>query len=190
MIDRGGGLLKPEAIFARNLTRDLEVWFPIMVLGSPETLLPGAPGWASIIAVVWLVVLALMPLFNWQRLRVGDIVAGTIVVRAPRLELNRDLAGSRSRGRSATYVFTDEQLEIYGVFELQVLEDLLRKRGKTNRQAMEVVCEKIRTKIDWDPDRRRVVPERFLRDFYAALRARLERKMLFGTRRESKHDPR
>ena len=65
---------------------------------------------------------------------------------------------------------------------------MLRHRGQTDRAAMRVVCEKIKTKIDWDRDRWKVQPERFLRDFYAALRSRLERGMLFGKRRASKHD--
>jgi hypothetical protein len=49
-----------------------------------------------------------------------------------------------------------------------------------------VVCDRILAKIDWDGPRRRVDPRRFLEDFYAAQRARLEKKMLLGKRRESK----
>jgi hypothetical protein len=48
------------------------------------------------------------------------------------------------------------------------------------------VAAKIREKIAWqgpvDDD------EAFLRAFYAALRGRLERRLLFGKRRKSKHD--
>jgi hypothetical protein len=50
---------------------------------------------------------------------------------------------------------------------------------------MLTVAEKIRAKINY-----RGKPgddERFLRDFYAALRAHLEQRMLFGERREDKY---
>ena len=35
------------------------------------------------LAAVWLLVFALMPLFNQDRLRCGDLVAGTLVVKMP-----------------------------------------------------------------------------------------------------------
>jgi len=55
-------------------------------------------------------------------------------------------------------------------------------------QALETVSEQIRRKIGWDADLRIVVnDEQFLRAFYAAMRAHLERKMLFGKRREDKY---
>ncbi len=53
-------------------------------------------------------------------------------------------------------------------------------------EAIELVCEKIKVKIRWDRTRWDVSGERFLGEFYAALRAHLERKMLFGKRQEDK----
>ena len=52
---------------------------------------------------------------------------------------------------------------------------------------MSAVCESIKTKIEWDRFSWNVDPERFLREFYAALRARLEKKMLFGKRQKDKY---
>jgi len=51
-----------------------------------------------------------------------------------------------------------------------------------------VVCERIRHKISWPETDTPVDADRFLEAFYAALRARLENRMLFGHRREDKHD--
>ena len=83
-----------------------------------------------------------------------------------------------------------EQLEIYGIYELQVLEGLLRRPGPTQREAMELVCDRIKRKIGWDPEHWNVEPYRFLVDFYAAQRQRLEGRMLMGERREFKRtDP-
>jgi hypothetical protein len=49
------------------------------------------------------------------------------------------------------------------------------------------VAEKIKVKIGWDRERWRVDNDRFLREFYAALRARLEHRMLLGERKEDKY---
>jgi hypothetical protein len=86
------------------------------------------------------------------------------------------------------YAFTREQLEIYGIHELQVLEDILR-RFEQNTLApglLEDVCERIKKKIGWPADRWQVRPLDFLESFYAAQRGRLEQKLLFGQRQERK----
>jgi len=188
VIDRRGGPLRPEAVFARNLTREVEFFIPLLVVMAPTQLLPGRPGWAVLLAIAWLFIFAFLPLFNCDRLRVGDVVGGTLVVLAPKESLLGELAGSGAAGPAEpeVYEFTPEQLAIYGIYELQVLEDVLRGRGRTNPEAILIVTEKIKRKIRWSPSRWRVDPERFLRDFYAAQRARLEKRMLLGDRRESK----
>jgi hypothetical protein len=88
----------------------------------------------------------------------------------------------------AAFVFDSAQLDIYGVYELQVLEQVLRDTSTPHHlEAMTAVAQKIRQKIGWEGTAP-AGPERFLRDFYAALRARLEHRMLLGRRRASKHD--
>ena len=52
--------------------------------------------------------------------------------------------------------------------------------------AIHTVADKIAAKIDYKPRVAAHDEERFLRDFYAALRAHLEQKLLFGQRREDK----
>jgi hypothetical protein len=149
---------------------------------------PGAPGWALVLASAWTLVFLFLPVFNKDRLRVGDLIGGTRVVRQPRTVLLPDLVdeAAGTRDQPAVHAFTDAQLAIYGIYELQVLEDVLRREpGSLGHQAtVETVAAKIRAKLEY---RGAVTDElRFLRDFYVALRAHLEQKMLFGQRRRDK----
>jgi uncharacterized RDD family membrane protein YckC len=191
VIDARGGQLENGAVLARNLVRELEVWMPLRFLLGGKVVWPGAPGWALLLAGAWTFVFLLMPLFNKDRLRVGDLIAGTRVVVQPKVLLAPDLvdertAGLTSRAPKAAYEFTEPQLGFYGVYELQVLEGLLRENaGATGYfDAIAAVTEKIQAKIGYDG--RIDDSERFLRDFYAAQRAHLEQRMLFGQRREDK----
>jgi uncharacterized RDD family membrane protein YckC len=185
-VEARGGPLTAEAIIARNLTRELELFLPLAALFAPEALFPGAPGWSRLAATAWMLVFGFLPLFNRDRLRVGDLVAGTVVVRTPTAVLLDDLAATRAREALG---FTDEQLDVYGVYELQVLEDVLRRRGQAGHEdAVRTVADKVREKIGWSAGP--VPDEAFLEAFYAALRARLERRLLFGKRRADKHDRR
>jgi uncharacterized RDD family membrane protein YckC len=183
-VEARGGPLTAEAIVARNLTRELELFLPVAALFAPEALFPGAPAWSRLAATAWMLVFGFLPLLNKDRLRVGDLVAGTVVVRTPDAVLLEDLAVARAKEAVG---FTDEQLDVYGVYELQVLEDVLRRRGQPGHDdAVRTVAAKVREKIRWTGEP--VADERFLDAFYAALRARLERRLLFGKRRADKHD--
>jgi uncharacterized RDD family membrane protein YckC len=185
VIDGRGGILTAEAVFARNLMREVEVFVPLVAVLAPESLLPGIPAAVRGLALAWLFVLALLPLFNRDRLRVGDLVGGTLVVRAPRFVLREDLSAPAPGGPSV-FTFTDAQLDLYGIRELQVLESLLRE-VRPRGGALEAVAKKIQTKIGWvPPAARRIDDEDFLRAFYTAQRARLEHRMLLGERREAK----
>lgn len=187
VVARDGGPLTAEMVFARNLTRELEVFLPISVLLAGP--LPGVPAWASLSSLVWALVLAAVPLANRQRLRLGDLVAGTVVVADPRPELLEDLAHLAHRSHAADdYTFSREQLEIYGIKELEVLEELLRRPASRHTERLLVrVAETVQEKVGWEsPDGRPVQAERFLRAFYAAQRGRLERGLLVGERREEK----
>ena len=184
VIDRAGGSLSADAVFARNLMREVEVFLPLVVFLVPDAVWPSAPGWARPLAAVWLGILALLPLFNKDHLRPGDIVGGTLVVRAPRVVLLEDLTEAVAAAPSGPrFSFTQEQLDLYGIYELQVLEDLLRRN--TPLATLSEVARRIQKKIGWlaAPNED---AERFLRAFYAAQRARLEQRMLLGERRERK----
>ncbi len=188
VIDAHGGQLSAESVIVRNLTRDLELYIPLLALIRPEPTGMGAAAWLQLLAPMWLVIFALLPLFNRDRQRIGDLVGGTLVVLLPKRTLLADLAAaspSTASPRDPAITFTEKQLSAYGIYELQVLEEVLRM--PPSRTAIETragVAEKIRGKIGWDgpPTRDKV----FLSAFYAALRADLERKMLHGKRREDK----
>jgi uncharacterized RDD family membrane protein YckC len=180
VIDRRGGPLLPSAIIARNLTREIEMFIPLGILMSAK---PGAASWETLFLGAWLVSFAALIVFNRDRMRAGDLIAGTIVVALPRRRLLDDLVEWQ-----ASFTFTDRQLRVYGAFELQVLEALLRRPDAMGAPLiLGEVCERICRKIGW----RDAVPEsdrlRFLRDFYTAQRAFLEREQLFGRKRADKH---
>ena len=185
VVDRRGGALSPYAVAARNLTREVEVFMPAtLLLMQPATedvmdnLLVGA-------ALVWLAIFVLMPLFNRDRLRVGDMIAGTWVVRTEPVALLRDLTTAPPSRR---YRFTKAQLDVYGIAELQVLEKLLRQpKTQATRETKRDVLERVLEKIDW-PDREAVDSTTFLNEYYAALRAHLEQRALLGDRRADKHE--
>ena len=206
VISRDGGPLTAQAVFARNLMRILELNLPLIALLAPQALLPEAPGWGRLLAVAWVVVFALVPFFNQDRLRCGDLVAGTLVVKVPKAVLLGDLADRAAvrpvppRQRAGVvmppplptpaeeFPFTREQVDIYGIHELQVLEDLLRRddQGTLDSRVLEEVCDKIKVKIGWPAERWQVPVRPFLQAFYRAQRAALEQRMLFGQRRERK----
>lgn len=183
-VEGRGGPLTAEAIIARNLTRELELFLPMAALFAPSLLFPGAPGWAVLATLAWMLLFGFLPLFNRDRLRVGDLVAGTVVVRTPDAVLLHDLSSAPA---AEAVVFTDEQLDVYGEYELHVLEGVLRGRGKAGHfDAVRTVAAKVREKIGWEGAP--VADEPFLDAFYGALRGRLERRLLFGRRRADKHD--
>lgn len=184
VIDGHGGPLRPQAVVVRNLTRDLEVFLPLKLLLAPEMIWPGAPGWAQLAATLWVLVFALLPAFNRERLRVGDLLGGTRVVVAPKTALLDDIGDQRTffgAPQGPKYTFTPDQLSHYGEYELSVLEQVLRQEHTVDPMTLEAVCRKIVMRIRWKGK----MPadfERFLKDFYAAQRAQLERGMLFGER--------
>jgi uncharacterized RDD family membrane protein YckC len=196
VIDREGGPLRTDAVMARNLLREVELFLPITLLFTVD--FGDAAGWVTALALVWTGALALLPLVNRDRLRAGDMVAGTWVIAAPRHVLLPDIASrpaglvaGRPAGEVAEYRFTERQLAVYGVYELQVLEDLLRRRGPDSDSVQRQVVDRIRRKIDWQPpDDRPVDPRRFLDAFYRAQRARLETDLTFNRHRKDKHDRR
>lgn len=180
---RDGGRLTTEMVLARNLLRDVEITLPIVAMFS---LIGG--GLAEWAALGWLAVFALFPLFNRDRLRAGDLIAGSWVVEAPRLKLadalstGQTAASGTSQATGASYKFGEEELAIYGEFELQTLERVLREN---RAEAMAAVHEAICRKIGWNPG---AGDERaFLEAYYTQLRARLEGGMRMGQRKADKH---
>jgi uncharacterized RDD family membrane protein YckC len=177
---RSGAGLTADAVIARNAMRELELFLPFSFLVAYG---PAAGIWGTIAGFIWCSIFVFFPLFNRERLRIGDLVAGTIVVHTPRRALDIDLAekGAIAEGK---FVFTTVEVDVYGVKELAVLEDVLRTR---DGDTMEAVAARIRTKIS-----RTQAPGEsnaaFLQAYYVAFRKRLEGRLLLGQRKRDKFD--
>ena len=180
VIDRRGGPLLPTAVIARNLVRELEVFTPLQAVLSAAAIGPDL--WSRLALTLWLVLMALLPFFNRDRLRIGDLLAGTMVIAMPRRRLLDDLARSE-----AGQGFSPRELAAYGAFELQVLEELLRRADNAESEALRRdVCERICRKIGRPVPMAPTDITAFLRRFYTAQRAFLEREQLYGRLRGEK----
>ena len=184
VIDRHGGPLLPSAVIARNLTREFEVFMPLAVLLSIGGAAQGQ--WAPWLSGAWLLVIGAIPFLNRDNMRGGDLIAGTIVITLPRQPLLDDQAQDQFQ-----YSFTHRELSAYGTYELQVLEEFLRnaKTRGSSKEILRQIGQRIRRKTGWKGDVPPEMEERFLRDFYTAERAFLEREQLFGKSRQDKYDP-
>jgi uncharacterized RDD family membrane protein YckC len=180
---RDGGRLTADMVIARNLLRDIELFMPAVLLaslgGEDETA-------AGIAAAAWFLIFALMPLFNRDRLRAGDIIAGSWVVEAPRRTLEPAMSVVREEETSVgadRFAFTEAELAVYGEYELQTLERLLREN---RAEALEAVHGTIAAKIGrqpfWGQERA------FLEAYYGQLRARLEAGLRMGRRKADKFE--
>lgn len=183
VIARDGGRLTAEAVLVRNALREIEVFLPLTMLAASAAEGGSVNGAALSLGLLWSLIFLLFPLFNRDRLRVGDLVAGTWVVRAPRTRLLSDMAET-ARAEAPRFAFSVEQAGAYGVKELELLEDVLRR---AEPRAMAAVAERIRAKIGFAQPPGET-DQAFLAAYYAALRGRLEHRLLFGHRRRDKFD--
>lgn len=188
VIDRRGGYLRADSVFARNLLREVELFLPMTLLFMPGE---GSQGWFKLLTFVWVGIFLLLPFFNRDRLRAGDLVAGTWVIAAPKALLLGDVAADATGTKGGVsadpeFPFTRGQLQVYGIYELQTLEEVLRQQGPQSAETRREVARRIQRKIGWTGPEP-ADAERFLNAFYAALRAHLEARMLFGERRENKY---
>lgn len=180
---RDAGRLTAEAVIARNLLRDIELFMPLVFLVVAPT---GEAGSAGMAGMAWFLLFMAFPFFNKDAMRAGDVIAGTWVVEAPKAKLAETLSTQgAARGASdltgARYEFGEAELSVYGEHELQTLERVIRDG---NEEALAAVHETICRKIGWNPG---AGDERaFLEAYYAQLRARLEGDMRFGKRKRDK----
>ena len=179
VVARDGGQLTVSSVVARNLVREVELFLPfMMLLGS--AIEDNVNAWLAVAGLLWALAMSLFLLFNRDRMRLGDLVGGTWVVVSRRNKMAQDLADGPAH--AAEPQFTAAELSVYGVFELQELEKVLRRNEP---KAMMVVADTIRAKIG----RPIVEDDRlFLLAYYRQARARMERDLLFGKRRENKYE--
>ena len=179
VVARDGGRLTTGAVVARNMMREVELMLPLTML-MVATVEGGGTGTLSF-GLAWAAIFLFLPLFNRDRLRAGDIVAGTWVVENERRRIGIDLTDAAAANGDAPS-FSAEELAVYGTFELHRLEAVLRDN---NVAAIEAVAATIRGKLgrsDWGDDRV------FLEAYYAALRGELEGGLLMGRRKADKFD--
>jgi hypothetical protein len=93
-----------------------------------------------------------------------------------------DIASTPAAAQSQR-TFSDAALDLYGVYELQTLESVLRA---ARPDALETVASTIRQKADIADDGDDLG---FLTDYYRALCVRLEHRMMLGHRRDNKYAP-
>ncbi len=185
VVARDGGRLTGGAVLARNLTREIEVFLPLIFLLSAQ-----AEGfsnrWMTLFGFAWTAIFMLFPLFNRDRLRAGDLIAGTWVVENERPKIAPDLLAETRTEHVERYAFTPEELETYGQMEVQRLADILHRN---DADTIVTVAGVIRRKIGRSDHGSHVGEDRaFLDAYYAAARRHLERRLLFGKRKRDKFD--
>lgn len=181
VVARDGGRLTVSSVVARNLVREMEMFLPFAFLaGSAEQDLVSTT--TVVLALVWTLILSCFLLFNRDRMRLGDLIGGTWVVLARRSKMQADIGGSTAQARADDPVFTPAELAVYGVFELQELERVLRQGDVALRRTVaDAIRAKIGRPLTGDDDI-------FLSAYYRQLKARMERDLLFGKRRANKYE--
>jgi len=180
VVARSGERLTADRVIARNLMREIEFYLPLSFLSYNASEGAGS-ALMSLAGLAWTGIFLFFPMFNKDKMRVGDLLAGTWVISAPRKQLTFDLSSADTS--NDLYRFTEAQLDVYGIYELQTLERVLREG---QGEAIATVAYAIRTKIGLTDQ---VGDEyNFLLAYYDAIRARMERGLLFGKRREDKFD--
>lgn len=182
VVARDGGRLTVAAVAARNLVRELEIFLPVTFIVTAGAEDAGAFDWALTIAgLAWTLAMGLFLLFNKDRMRLGDLIGGTWVVMAKRRKMAHDLSVAFA-DRQQAIRFSDAELSVYGVFELQELERVLREGDHKTRIE---VSDAIRAKIGRPFGE---ADDAFLAAYYSQLKARMERDLLFGKRRANKFE--
>lgn len=177
VINRHGAPLTLEAVLVRNIAREIEFWLPLSLVATPLVVghTPGTNFWASI----FLLALVAVVFTNAERMRGGDMLAGTWVVSEPSVLLLPELA-------TRTGSFSQGELRQYGVKQLEVLAEVLRESGPQSSELRRKVSATIHRRLGRQPDRT-VSDAEFLARFYAALREHLEKqKMTTGTAQSDK----
>ena len=181
VVARSGERLTADRVIARNLMREIEFYLPVSFLSYNAAEGAGS-ALMSLAGLAWTGLFLFFPMFNKDKMRVGDLLAGTWVISAPRKKLDVDLLDTEAPA-VVRFKFTEAQLDVYGVYELQTLERVLRD---AHFEAIATVAQTIRNKIGFEGEQGD--DHEFLLCYYDAIRARMERGLLFGKRRADKFD--
>ncbi len=196
VVSVNGRSLSPHQVVVRNIMKEVEFFAPLTYL-----IAGGSIHWSlTLFALLWIIVLLIVPWRSKRNQRIGDIIANTAVILDPKPVLMPDLANSSAAAVSPgqaqlplKFSFTTEQLDHYGRLELQVLEKVLRApvnssaSSKTKQEAyMADIVVRISQKIAYTDHVRPSEHRDFLSAFYKAQREYLESRKLFGDTREDK----
>ncbi|CAN0530935.1 unnamed protein product, partial [Scytosiphon promiscuus] len=71
---RNGGRLTANSVLARNFIREIEIGLPFqfLMMGGDQV-----TSWMALLGLVWSGIFLLFPIFNKDKMRVGDLIAGT-----------------------------------------------------------------------------------------------------------------
>ena len=193
VVSADGGALTTQALVVRNLMKEAEIFLPgtLVLTLSGSALLP------TLLSLAWIAGVLAVPLFNRRRERLGDLIAGTYVIHLPTAILLKDLAQHEDQpaADSLEFHFLSHHFEHYGAFELQTLEEFLRKidqpkgpkQYRSHKATLAAIVEQIRKKIEYSDAVPESEQQAFLAAFYKAQRSYLEQRQLFGDKRADKH---
>jgi len=181
VVSADGRTLSPHQVVARNLLKQVEFFAPMGLVFRLDS-----QGWPVVVLVlVWTVFVGVFPVLNRRKQRLGDVVAGTLVIVRPKAVLLQDLALNKG---ATLFQFDQVQLDVYGRYELQTLEGILRDytAAPGQRAGLQSVAQTIARKIGYPDLTLGGDPHAFLLAFYRKQRERLESRQLFGERRDDK----
>ncbi len=194
VIQEDGMDLTPSAIYIRNLMREVEFWLPLRyLLVGIITAISGE--FYYLVGFAWVLIVMLVPFLDKKGRRLGDLIAGTIVITVPQFKLQEDLAMAQKPKQQEVlpeaeplqqgkFHFAPEMLEIYGKEELQTLEHILRAEKELDiveqKKVSAKVVQKIAKKIQYPEQISEKDHLTFLTEFYQAQRAVLEKKLVRG----------
>ncbi len=181
VIARHGERLTMDAVIARNALREVEIYLPLMLMAATLAT-QGYQTWILVCGLGWTAIFLFMPLMNRDRLRAGDLLAGTWVIRVPKRPLLPELSAEAEQTS-----FTEAELDAYGVLELETLEQVIRQAQPAAMGTVALAIAQRIGRAHWSDDGGER-DEAFLHAYYGTLRGRLEQKLLFGKRRADKHD--
>ncbi len=123
VVARDGGRLTGAAVVARNAMREIEVFLPLSFLAQ-QSAEGTADTFLTLFSLLWSGIFLFFPSFNRDRLRIGDLVAGTWIIQISKATLNEDLTCG---GQVPRRIFSEPAFRLYGILELQTLERVLRE---------------------------------------------------------------
>ena len=179
VVARDGARLTGGAVVVRNAMREIEVFLPLQFL-AVEAATSDLDALIGLLGLAWSGLFLFFPLLNRDRMRIGDLLAGTWVVHVPEARLLPDLAATQDAGPRRR--FDERALRLYGIYELQTLEKVLRQ-GRED--SISRVAATIRAKAEIPDDGEDDAA--FLNDYYAALVAYLESELVMGRPTDTKH---